>query len=140
MRGYQCFSTFFQLPNVIFISLFLAEDPSTVTSFPLQVRHCTNNSKLHQPISVFTQNSEKKVAFHSPLKIRFHPLGGAIFVCQCGTASHASQTQMTRSDTLLSTSLLNFLLQHIQYSIVMSRYIQRFLPGDSSHIHVDATL
>lgn len=98
-------------------------------------------TQSHINPSQFSHRTVKKqVAFHSPLKIRFHPLGGAIFVCQCGTASHASQTQMTRSDTLLSTGLLNFLLQHIQYSIVMSRYIQRFLPDDSSHIHVDATL
>lgn len=101
----------------------------------------SETTQSHINPSQFSHRTVKKqVAFHSPLKIRFHPLGGAIFVCQCGTASHASQTQMTRSDTLLSTSLLNFLLQHIQYSIVMSRYIQRCLPGDSSHIHVDATL
>lgn len=136
---------FFQLPNVIFISLFLAEDPSTVNSFPLQGRDLYKQLKVTSThLSFHTEQWKKKVAFHSlnhasPLKIRFHPLGGAIFVCQCGTASDAFQTQMTR-DTLLSTSLLNFLLQHIQYSIVMSRYIQRFLPGDFSHIHVDATL
>lgn len=60
---------FFQLPNVIFTSLFLAEDPYTVNSFPLRVRHCTNNSK--SPISVFTQNSEKKSCFSFIFKDTF---------------------------------------------------------------------
>ena len=52
-------------------------------------------------------------------------------------------TQIIPFNKLLSTSLFNFVLQHmvhIQYSIVMSLYIQKFLHGDSSHNHVDATV